>query len=114
MHDETGRAKKAGDRGTRADGVLIHNELIVVPADARADSPIAFMDKILDVSALLQVWAAAFGWEISGEGERKRSARVEGIVGIVGIAGDDVVEVFVQEEIVGLDTSFEFVNTVMD
>ena len=48
------------------------------------------------------------------EGERERRAGIEGIIRIVGIAGDYVAEIFVEKLIVGLDAGFEFVVALVD
>ena len=80
----------------------------MIPAEASVDRPFAEVEEILDEGRLFEIRA--------GAGERKGygSAGIEGIERVVGICGDEVAEVFVEEEIVGFNASFPFVTAVMD
>jgi len=101
----------ARDRKARADGVLIHDELIVIPAQSGVDGPVAEVDEVLKKGRLFEVRAAA------GEGESSGRTRIEWVVGIgrrIWVGGDEVAEVFVKEKIVGLDAGLPFLMSVVN
>jgi len=88
-------------------GILVDEQLIVVPAEAGVYGPIAEVDKILDEGGLLEVGTAA------GECEGCRRAGVEGRERIVGIGSDGVAEVLVEKDVVGFDSSFPLLMAAM-
>ena len=49
VDNQVGIGEIAGDGEARAGGILIHDELIVVPAKAGADGPFTEVDEILNV-----------------------------------------------------------------
>ena len=55
MNDQVRSRKISRDGNARTDGILIHYELIVIPAKSAIDSPIAEMDQILNEGGLLEV-----------------------------------------------------------
>ena len=69
VHDQIRFRKEPRDRKARADGVLVDEELIVVPAETGVDGPISQADQILNVGRLLEIRTAAFCRETSGESE---------------------------------------------
>src|SRR5207249_699191 len=93
---QSDRGKVASHGKTRADGILVDQKLIVVPAKSRADRPIAETNEVLHVNGLLKVGT------VSSEGEGLGRPRIE----LAGI-GKDIAEVFVQEHRVGFDTCLE-------
>src|ERR1700730_2200969 len=108
MDDQIGRWKIAGGRKARTDGVLIHDQLVVIPAKAGVDGPLAEMNQILEKARLFEIGT------IAGEGKAWWSAGSKGIIGIVGAGNDDVAEMFVKKNIVGLKAGLPFVAAVMD
>lgn len=104
VNDKVRIGKEMRHREARADGILIDQKLVVVPAQTGGDGPISVVDEVLYVGGLLQIRTSAFGWKVSGEDEGERSAGVERIVGIVRIARDYVTEVLVKKFIVGIDS----------
>jgi len=103
MQDEIETWKVVGQSQTRADRVLIHQQLIVVPAETCADGPFAQADLILDEGRLLKVGLATH------EGEGRRRIRIE-----LAEIRDDVVEALVQKCGVRFHAGFPLVAAVMD
>ncbi len=91
------------DAEARADGVLIDEQLVVIPAEAGAYREFAETDLILDEGGLFEVGLVA------GEGVGLRRVGIE----VVGV-GDEAVELFVEECVVGLDADFDFVAAFVD
>ena len=75
----------------------------MIPAEAGADGEFAEADFVLDEGGLFEVGLVA------GEGVGLRRVGIE----VVGI-GDEVVELFVEEGVVGLDADFDFVALFVD
>ena len=75
----------------------------MIPAEAGADGEFAEADFVLDEGGLLEIGLVA------GEGVGLRRVGIE----VVGI-GDEVVELFVEESVVGLDADFDFVALLVD
>ena len=90
------RWQKTADGDAGAEGVLIEEELIVVPAEAGADRPFAEADHIFDEGGLLKVGP------LIREGQSRRGVAIE-----LRRVGDVVVEVFMKEGCVGFDSDFE-------
>src|SRR5580658_2093489 len=94
---------------TRADRVLIVKERVVVPAQAGVDGPVAEVNEVLNVGSLFEVGTRA------GERESSDGTRVEGITGgIIRVGGDDVVVVFVEENVVGFNAGFPFLVAMVN
>ena len=83
--------------------ILVDQQLIVVPAQTRADGPIAKTDKILDESGLLE--AGTISGEVKGGGR----AGIE-----LGEVRDYIAELLAKKGRVRLDASFPLLITVMD
>ena len=98
MEDDVEAGDVVADAEARADGVLIDEELVVIPAKAGADGPFAETDFVLDEGGLLEVGLVA------GEGVGLRRVGIE-----LGGVGDEVVEALVEKGGVGLDADFDFV-----
>jgi len=58
VNDQVRCGEIARDRKARADGVLIHDELIVIPAQSGVDGPVAEVDEVLKKGRLFEVRAA--------------------------------------------------------
>src|ERR1700682_5824477 len=78
--------------------MAIDQKLVMVPAQAGVDGPVAEVDEILDVGGLFEIGVALL------EAEGLGSARVE-----LGGVGNVVAEIFVQENVVGFHAEFDFV-----
>jgi hypothetical protein len=98
MQDEVAGGEVAGQGEARADGLLVDQELVVIPAEAGAKGPMVEVDEVLDPRGLIYLGALA------GEGKSGRSAGIE-----LGWVGDGVIEVFVEEGIVGFDAKLPLV-----
>ena len=103
MHDQIGRMEIARDSQARTYGILVHQELIVVPAKTRADRPFAKADKILNEGRLLEAGT------IAGEAVGGWRAGIE-----LGEVGDHVAELLAQKRGVGFDAGFPLLIAVMD
>ena len=103
MENDVGGGKISGHRKPRAYGALIHEQLVVIPANTRVNTPFPKMDHVLQESRLLQVRVVAV--------ERK-GCRCAGIK--LGWIGDNVAETFVQKSSVGFHTGLPFLVRVMD
>jgi hypothetical protein len=108
VNNQVGRGEIASQGKARANGALIHYELIVIPAQAGIHRPFADVNQILNVGRLLEIGTVA------GERETGGSTLGEGIVGIARTCGDDVGEVFVKEKVVGFDARLPFVAAAME
>ena len=89
------RWQVAANREARAKRILIEEKLIVVPAKAGADRPIAEADEIFDEGRLFEVRTAG------GEAQAGRGV----VVKLRGI-GDVVLKIFMQKGGVGLNAGF--------
>src|SRR5271169_5605400 len=102
MQDHAGRGKIARDREARLERLVVQQKLIVIPAKSGIDGPVAQVDQILNEGGLLEVRAA--GQKTKGKGRAGIKLRWVGNV---------VVEVFVEESVVRLDSKLPFVSSMI-
>ena len=103
VEDEIEAGDVVADAETRADRVLIDEQLVVIPPKAGAHCKFAKANLILHEGGLFEIGA------ISGERVGGRRVGIE----VIGV-GDEAVETFVEEGGVGLDADFDFVAVFVD
>src|SRR5579872_6862769 len=109
MNHEPGMRKITRGGEPWAHCILVDEQLIVIPAQTRAESPVPCSNQILDVRRLLQIGPAAIGWSIPREAEsRWRSGVEEG-----GIC-DHIAKAFIEKKIIELHSCLEFVSPMVD
>lgn len=97
------RTENIAQPKTRAYGVLIDHQLVMIPAQTSADGPFAEANHVLNKGGLLQIGP------IRHKTETQRSAWIE----IDGI-GYDIAEIFIQKHGVGFDARLPFLIAVAD
>src|SRR6202020_2191640 len=108
MDDESRRRKIAGDRKARADRILIHQKLVMIPSESGIHGPFANMDQVFDECRLLKIWA------IPLKGKVRRRPGIKRIVRIVRIYGDRVTEILMQKHGIGFDARLPLLIAMMD
>ena len=99
----------ARDGNPRIDRLLVDDQLIVVPAQAKIQRPVSQANQVLHKRRLLQVLARTLIRVSSGEVEGQRRPGIE-----LRRIGDVVIEVLVQEGIVRLDPDLPLVAPLVD
>ena len=103
MENDVEARDVVADTEARADGILIEQQLVVIPAKAGADGPFTKSNLILDESGLLKI--------------RFVSSEIV-CLGRVGIElsgiGDEVVEALVKEGGIGFDADLDVVAALVN
>ena len=102
VEDEAAGSEVARDREARAQRLLVKKELVVIPAQAGGDGPVVWTEGVLDKRGLFKIRALAG----EGEGEWREGIELRRV-------GDRVVEVFVEEGVVGFDAELQLVASAI-
>src|SRR5215469_11223387 len=107
-HQARGR-KEPRRRQPWAYGILVHPQLIMIPAKSGTQSPVSVTNQIFYVTCLLEIRAIPGRSLISRKCKRQRRLRIE-----LRRIRNYIAEVCLQECIVRFDTRLEFVPAVMN